>query len=612
MLHDLELIKRKYGEDMMHICRDNLGKILEVEGLLPTLLTKHFHAYREFGKELIEQDKQEDFILFMLSKANIKDEEVYLDMGKSAKQLFAEAGYILYPECKTEEDIQAFRHFYRRDDRKIPTYRQGFMPLLDDGEELCTFRGGRLETCRVWFAVKKNVHEIKREFFKQPERQDEYGTSVISIQFTKGEKVRLSIKNRYNHSVTMPDNTFNNNLERIAKGLTVAFEKDFGVRDNIKDCSGFNLELENFVLASDGKYYPYNYEINNVYYCPNNIIIDNFEVKRLPNHQMLVDYLIVDCKNKTIKLYDNKINENFTQCLENKIKSIYAEKNGKIRFVCTDNSEVIMGINKKGQLITFEANSIKECGDSFLRNNKYLTQIYMNALKSCGKDFLRLNPGLEDVGLLSLQKCSDAFMCYSKNTQSIFLPNLVECGNDFMRYNESLEELDLPKLKNCGSSFLYFNNSLKEVRLPKLCQCGDFFVGYNSMIESLFLPSLNQCGERFMFNNISLKKLSLPNLKTCGNEFFLSNNNIKLIDMQQVEVIGKSAFMRLRPEIIKKSNVSYILSQYFLNKQYWSLKGISETTLAAYQAIHKQKTEKQIKLKCTRIQNLDSLITKLK
>ena len=38
------------------------------------------------------------------------------------------------------------------------------------------------------------MDEIKREDFTEPMRQDKYGTSVISIQFTRGDINTLSIK----------------------------------------------------------------------------------------------------------------------------------------------------------------------------------------------------------------------------------------------------------------------------------------------------------------------------------------------------------------------------------------------------------------------------------
>ena len=65
---------------------------------------------------------------------------------------------------------------------KIQSFKKYYAPQ----EELCTFLGGRLNSCDVFFAVKKDVNDIKRSDFIKPEREDKYGTSVISIQFRKG------------------------------------------------------------------------------------------------------------------------------------------------------------------------------------------------------------------------------------------------------------------------------------------------------------------------------------------------------------------------------------------------------------------------------------------
>jgi len=152
-----------------------------------------------------------------------------------------------------------------------------------------------------FFAVKENVDQIKREDFVKPSRQDEYGTSVISIQFTKTSTHTLSIKNRYNHTVNNPDATFSNNLDNIIPGLTDSFARAGYVQTYVKPC----FELPNYVLAADGKYYKYNIEINNIYYCPNNVIIDNFEVHEYNKDSFIVfDYFILDLKEKKILLYD--------------------------------------------------------------------------------------------------------------------------------------------------------------------------------------------------------------------------------------------------------------------------------------------------------------------
>ena len=345
MEKDLKWIKNKYGEKMRDICRSEFPTLLEVEGLLPSILEEYFYAYHSLGHDIEVQDKIESFKYFILSNVTQEEEKRSVDTSLSAVELLDKAGYILYPECKTEEDIQSFRHYYFRGDGKVPVYTNGSAPTMYHGEELCTFNGSRLSSCRVWFAVKKNVDEIKRENFKNPDRQDEYGTSVISIQFTRGKYSTLSIKNRYNHTVKNPDNTFNSKLDNIIFGLSDAFERDYGVK-NTRANTRSDFELENYVYANDGKMYPYNMEINNVYYCPDNIIIDNFEVKKFDkSHQVLVDYFIVDTKDGSVYLYDKNIKDSFVDILEGE-KKIILEKDGII-FKKEDGSCTNIKLNKR-------------------------------------------------------------------------------------------------------------------------------------------------------------------------------------------------------------------------------------------------------------------------
>lgn len=257
MIDDLKVIRKKYGEKMYHFCRESFPTLLEEPGKLSKLLSDNFHESHSLFDDIVANGKESEFKNFIYSLVDVENNNE-LGMTKTPEELMSEAGYVLV-ECYNEEDIQKFRKYYA------------------PGEELCTFKGGRLNSCRVFFAVKKNVLDIKREDFKKPKREDEYGTSVISIQFTKDETNTLSIKNRYNHTVVNPDATFSNNLDNIIPGLTESFERYKGIIQMYKIK---NFEIKGYVMANDGKYYKYNYEINNVYYCPDNIIIDNFNVKR--------------------------------------------------------------------------------------------------------------------------------------------------------------------------------------------------------------------------------------------------------------------------------------------------------------------------------------------
>ena len=173
MIDDLKIIKKKYGEKMSHLCRTLFPTLLEYPGYLSNLLLTHFEPDRSLYDDLIKNNLVPLFQEYILSFNS--NERTRKEVTKTPKELLSEVGYDLY-ECKTEDDIQAFRKY--------------FAP----GEELCTFNGGRLARCHVFFAVKRGAEKLNRKDFKNPSRQDEYGTSVISIQFSKVNNNTISIK----------------------------------------------------------------------------------------------------------------------------------------------------------------------------------------------------------------------------------------------------------------------------------------------------------------------------------------------------------------------------------------------------------------------------------
>ena len=56
MNSDLKLIKKKYGEETSHLCRELFPIILEQEGLLPKLLLDHFEANHFLYEDIVEND----------------------------------------------------------------------------------------------------------------------------------------------------------------------------------------------------------------------------------------------------------------------------------------------------------------------------------------------------------------------------------------------------------------------------------------------------------------------------------------------------------------------------------------------------------------------------
>ncbi len=480
MNSDLKIIKKKYGEKMMHYCREEFSTILEKEGLLSELIMTHFNENHNLYDDIVFDDAIYSFKNYIYSLVDVENViEVVVD--KSPKELLLEVGYYLY-ECKTEEDIQKFKKYYLKD------------------EELCTFYENRLESNYVFFAVKKDVDKIKRKDFPNPQRQDLYGTSVISIQFTKKKPCMLSIKNRYNHTVNNPDATFSNNLDNIIPGLTESFKKYY--RLSFEKNSNFDFELSNYVLANDGKYYKYNYEIYNVYYCPDNIIINNFEVKKYDKERYIVfDYFIIDLKLK--KIISN-VSDDFTDTIPNdidKIEVTKSEKGKDINITSCYGEKIIIGLDNENNLIKYINNNVEFICDHFLYYNFKLEILYMPSLIKCGDYFLFSNTNLQKLNCQNLEQCGNYFLTNNLELLKVDFPNLIKCGNSFFANNLNLQELKCQKLEQCGNHFLTNNLLLQEIDFPNLVKCGNYFIYNNQCLNEVNLPNLYQFGNSIISNN---------------------------------------------------------------------------------------------------------------
>lgn len=146
---DLKYIKKKYGEKMMHYCRECFPTILNVPGKLVEILNTHFYCVKDsLYNDIKENHKESEFNDFVYSNAGLKNEYDIRDVSKTPKELLDDAGYDLF-ECKTVEEVNSFKKYF----------------IL--GEQLCTFLDpvSRLENKYVFFAVKKNILILKEKIF---------------------------------------------------------------------------------------------------------------------------------------------------------------------------------------------------------------------------------------------------------------------------------------------------------------------------------------------------------------------------------------------------------------------------------------------------------------
>lgn len=558
-MDDLKLIKKHYGEKMMHLCREMFPTLLETEGLLFTTLSKKF-AYSRCLYDDIEKTRCEDiFKSIIYAEIDVKRDEERVN--KTPHELLDEAGYTLY-ECKTEKDIQAFKKYYA------------------PNEALCTFNGGRLDYCHVFFAVKKNVDEIKREDFISPQREDEYGTSVISIQFSKGEINTLSIKNRYNHRVSNPDATFSNNLENIIPGLTKSFEKEYGYNIN---SNVVRTILPGYVLANDGKYYKYNFERANIYYCPNNIIIDNSHPKQYDQSRyILFENYILDMQEKTIKrvtgagyplvnytkieIKKDKKNNNKQINLDDTIVFVLNKDNRIIHFKDTASFAVNRNFLETAELLeTLDMPKLRFIDNYFLSRNEKLTKINIPLCQEIGFGFLSSNTELEAIDLPNVRIIDHLFLTNNEKLTKINIPRLEQIGNSFLS-SAPIEELDLPNVRRIGDSFLYLNKSLKKIHLPVVEEIRDAFLSTNKTLEEISLPLCTHIGKGFLTDNDKLKYVHLPSLRIVRGDFLRWGESIEEIDLPNLEQIDGMYFMQ-RASKLRKINLPKLedTGYYFLS-----------------------------------------------
>ena len=488
MNSDLKIIKKKYGEKMMHFCREFFPTLLEKEGLLSSLLLDNFNTSHNLYNDLVENNLLGEFKEYIYSLVDVEHLDKEQDDIASPEELLASVGYDLY-ECQTEEEIQSFRKYYAPE------------------EVLCTFtNGNRLDTCRVFFAIKKNVDEIKREDFKNPKRQDLYGTSVISIQFEKLGGNRLSIKNRYNHTVNNPDSTFSNNLDNIVPGLTKSFEKYYGIKQQYVN-KGF--EIPSYTMASDGKYYKYNYEINNIYYCPDNIIIKNGNIEKLPKEKFLLfDYFILDLKNKIIKdcTYEGTIyytEDGFIDSIGTieKIEILNCDLLKKVLLYQEDGSLITIILDKENNIVGLDNPYVKKVPNDFLYYNKKCKMIRLENTNIIGNYFMYYNECIEKIFFENVEQIGDYFLSRNQICRQVVLPNVNILGFSFMYKNINCNFVFMPNLESVANNFMHYNKKIQYIFLPKLKEIPAYFLD-NSLIKILIIPKVTEIWDNSILKNV--------------------------------------------------------------------------------------------------------------
>lgn len=473
-MKDYDILKKYYGEKFARLCRTLFPTLLEIEGLVSKTILSKFEPSKFLYEDIVENDYQDKFRNYIYGVADVQNETLPKATG-TPEELFDKAGYKLF-KCETNDDVQSFKKYY------------------NEYEELCTFADQRrIDNHTIFFAVKKNVDKIKREDFPFPIRQDEYGTSVISIQFTKGKNSYLSIKNRYNHTVSNPDATFSNNLEEIYPGLTDSFRKYYGI-NQIRRPEFFYLP--NYVYAR-GKFYKYNCKILGEYYCPNNIIIDRGRniIRLDSDKEELIDYFIFNKQNKTVKAGLYNYDDAFIDSVKD-IEKIYVKKieyNQKIMEIILKNGEKTeLLIDKNNRIIKYTNNHIKNVGDNFLSFVMYMKEFNAANLEKTGNYFLYSDEKLTDFNARNVKEFGENCLSNNESLENIDLSNTENIGGYFLYRNEKIKKFIAKKLRSIGECCLTYDKLLSEVDVENLEEIGILTFGYWDKIKVFNAPKLNK------------------------------------------------------------------------------------------------------------------------
>lgn len=551
---ELKQIKKLYGEKFMQFCRDNFSTILDNDGALLQLLQKLFNPSKSLYDDLKKMRMLDDFVVFINSKyeESQKTDEVQQEIDvPSPAELMDKAGYVLY-KCETVEDVEMFMKYYAY------------------GESLCTFDEieDRLSTHTIFFAVKKDVDKIRREDFDDPQRQDDYGTSVISLQFTKTTGY-LSIKNRYNHVVDDPDATFSNNLDNIYPGLSESFDKHYALGKSKNKKRPF--VMSGYVQDLEGKYYKCNYQDENIYYCEDNIVIKDGVVYQYPKDRYeLIDHFLYDKDTETIVDLEAKEDQmppdSFVSTFDNvdKVDIIKGENGGRI-FVVTDKEGKVaqIGVDKSNRIVSYSNHNLTELPPRFLHRGKHLEKIDLPNVEIMGSMCFDRASSIQEVSMPKLTRMGDYCFTFASKLTTLSMDSLTKMGRHCFSRCDKLKVLDLPNLISMGERCFDYAD-VEQINLPQLIDMEDGCFEFNYTLRKLILPNLQRMGEdcfkwNYSINTISMDKLTkmgsycfgsacvkkviLPNLIEMGDECFAHYAGTEEISMDKLEHMGGGCFM---------------------------------------------------------------------
>ena len=546
-----EQIKKRNGERFAQTIQNYDNGIFDIPGIVD--IVKYAGREAEPIMKYLES----------LKGVHIEETGVYQD----PLELLSLAGYDAYYVTNLEEQNRIAGYYASAQDLK----RMGITPHGPNGERLCTFRDlERFKKYHIIHAVKKNVDQIRRETFRgKEEREDEYGTSVISIQILKTGGV-ISIKNRYNHTVAACDNTFGSNPDKIIPGLANALRHHFNV-----DFSASAVPLPDNFAYINGQIIRYNYEKDNILFG-SDFYVKNGQIHNLKPHEIMLDSHIFDLRTKKLTYpgpqrngeEDTAFKKAFLEEIKGHKVILKKDKNGQHLFIrkegendpskdveiLTVKDGCITALNlpttekigdhflSKTKIKTFSAPNLIKMGDTCFSEAGFLENLYIPAVKTMGTDCFTITDALKTLNAPSLTELANSCFCIAEHLETISLPNLKKMGVDCFHNIDSLRHISLPALEKTGESCFYTAPQLETADLPSLKEMETCSFHFVPSLKTLIMPSLKKMKDTCFHSVGALKIINLPNITEMEKGCFTHADALEMISMPAIKVMRQECF----------------------------------------------------------------------
>lgn len=226
------------------------------------------YAYSYIKNIAVDQEKLRKALVTPQNARNVFSELDEFQIKSICAEISANDAFGTIRATTQEEIIEDFKKagydtVFFDDEEKIAECKKYYAA----GEVICTYNNlsGRMSQYHMLVAIKKDIDKIQRS--KTPQREDEYGTSILNIQIAKNGS-HMSIKNRYNHTVSECDSTLNNNLDLLVPGLQAKVLGYYNISSLNK-----NKTYYRNIAKINGVYLKYVTEVENVYF--GNFVLDS-------------------------------------------------------------------------------------------------------------------------------------------------------------------------------------------------------------------------------------------------------------------------------------------------------------------------------------------------